>query len=193
MKKFWIYTLLFIFAMCAFWFTYKDTWEARKGEYFIRFSDIANKIALPYRIAKLSALPPDQALYVPVSGVETKDITDTWGAARNAGRTHEGTDIFAKRNTAVYSATHGYVTRIGQNTLGGNIVVIIGAGRRGYYYAHLERFAEGLKVGQEVTPDTVIGFVGNTGNASGTPPHLHFSMYTINGAENPYELLKDRK
>ena len=64
----------------------------------------------------------------------------------------------------------------------------IGAGGRVYYYAHLERFAEDLKRGDAVTTETILGYVGTSGNAKGTPPHLHFAVYTTGGAINPLEL-----
>jgi peptidase M23-like protein len=81
---------------------------------------------------------------------------------------------------------------MGKNTLGGRIVLIAGAGDRRYYYAHLEAFAADLRVGTYVTPETLIGTVGTTGNAARTPPHLHFAVYTIGGAINPLPMLQDR-
>lgn len=70
---------------------------------------------------------------------------------------------------------------------------ILGAGGRRYYYAHLEDFASDLKAGDFVTVDTLIGYVGTSGNARGTPPHLHFGVYVAgSGAINPLPLLADR-
>jgi murein DD-endopeptidase MepM/ murein hydrolase activator NlpD len=92
----------------------------------------------------------------------------------------------------VRSATQGYVVRLGENALGGRVVLIAGAGGRRYYYAHLEAFAADLRVGRYVTPETLIGFVGTTGNAARTPPHLHFAVYTVVGAVNPLPMLQDR-
>jgi murein DD-endopeptidase MepM/ murein hydrolase activator NlpD len=149
-------------------------------------------MALPLRLARLSAQPPDAVLLMPVAGAQVGRITDTWGAPRPGGRRHQGQDIFAKKGTAVFSATRGYVVRVGSNALGGNALVIAGAGGRRYYYAHLERFAPDLWLGKPVTPETIIGFVGNTGNASRTPPHLHFAMYTARGPSDPLPLLRDR-
>jgi murein DD-endopeptidase MepM/ murein hydrolase activator NlpD len=68
----------------------------------------------------------------------------------------------------------------------------MGAGGRSYYYAHLDSYAQGISVGNWVTTETVLGYVGTTGNAQGTPPHLHFGVYTSTGAINPLPLLKDR-
>lgn len=126
-------------------------------------------------------------LRISIQNVRKSQIADTWGEIRSSGRTHEGIDIFAIRGTPVFSVTDAYVVLAGQNQLGGNVVFIVGKGGVRFYYAHLDSIANGIKPGIKVTPDTVLGFVGNTGNAEGTPPHLHFGMH-INGAQNPYDL-----
>ncbi|WP_352284836.1 peptidoglycan DD-metalloendopeptidase family protein, partial [Pseudoalteromonas sp. Q18-MNA-CIBAN-0097] len=68
--------------------------------------------------------------------------TDTWGAARSQGRSHEGIDIFAARGTPIQSTTQGIVSKVGENTLGGRVVVVVGPGGAGHYYAHLEDYAD---------------------------------------------------
>jgi peptidoglycan LD-endopeptidase LytH len=153
----------------------------------------ARAVALPFRLAALGAREPDSVLRVPVGGVRAAEVSDSWGAPRSGGRKHEGQDIFAPRGTPVYSATEGYVVRVGENRLGGNVVFVAGAGGRWYYYAHLDSHAPHLSVGDHVTPGTVLGYVGTTGNAAGTPPHLHFGVYATGGAVNPHPLLADRK
>lgn len=145
-----------------------------------------------FRIARLAASEPDKSLLVPVRTIRVKQIGNTWGAARSEDRLHEGQDIFAPRGTPIYSATEGYVVKIGENRLGGRTVSVIGAGGRIYYYAHLDSYASGLSVGDRVTTQTKIGYVGTSGNAQGTPPHLHFGIYTRSGAINPLPLLTDR-
>ena len=137
----------------------------------------AYRIVLP---AYLTALPgePDIELLMPVAGVRVAQVADTWGAPRGGGRLHEGQDIFAPAGTEIYSATEGYVYRIGYAPLGGNVVTVVGRGGVRYYYAHLQTFAEELREGQFVTPETLLGYVGNTGNARTTPPHLHFGLYS---------------
>lgn len=152
----------------------------------------ARLITLPVKLALLATRPPDQRLIVPVEGVGVHQIGNSWHAPRSGGRLHEGEDIFARRGTAIYSATEGYVVRIGENSLGGQTVWVMGAGGRSYYYAHLAAYAPGLAVGDYVTPQTVLGYVGTTGNAAGTPPHLHFGVYTSSGAIDPRPLLADR-
>lgn len=150
---------------------------------------VVHRLALPFRIARLAAKEPDLKLSVPVEEVTIGQIKDTWAAARDGERVHEGQDIFARRGTVVRSATEGYVARVGENRLGGNVVFVMGAGGRRYYYAHLDAFAPGLTIGDYVTPQTVIGYVGTTGNAQGTPPHLHFGVYGAEGAIDPLPLM----
>lgn len=128
----------------------------------------------------LSRLPkaPDTKLAMPVKGVRVRQVRDTFGAPRSGGRRHEGQDILAPRGTPIYSATSGFVVRMGYDQLGGLFVYVVGAGGRRYYYAHLDRFATGLEAGQQVTTRTRLGYVGNTGNARATVPHLHFGVFS---------------
>jgi murein DD-endopeptidase MepM/ murein hydrolase activator NlpD len=155
-------------------------------------SVIGDKLVFYARVAKLSMQEPDHKISMPFQDVEKKQIADTWHAPRGTDRLHEGQDIFAPKGTPILSATRGLVYKIGENNLGGQTVSVIGAGGRVYYYAHLDAYAPGLKVGDSVSTRTVLGYVGTTGNAQGTPPHLHFGIYTSSGAINPLPLLADR-
>lgn len=155
---------------------------------FVSF--LGNRALFYVKVARLYAADPPAKIFMPVLGVTKKQIANTWQAPRG-GRRHEGQDIFAKRGTPIYSATRGYVYKVGENALGGQTVSVIGAGGRVYYYAHLDAYADGLEEGNYVTPQTKLGFVGTTGNAQGTPPHLHFGVYTPRGAINPLPLLTD--
>lgn len=152
----------------------------------------ARSAALPFKVALLAAREPDRELAMPVDGVRVEQVGDSWHAPRSGGRLHEGQDIFAKRGASVRSATEGYVVRVGESTLGGNTVWVAGAGGRSYYYAHLDSYAPGLAVGDYVTAGSVLGFVGTTGNAAGTSPHLHFGVYAPGGVIDPLPLLADR-
>ena len=151
--------------------------------------------------AYFAAVPsePDSEVVMPVAGVRVAGVADTWGAGRGGGRSHEGQDIFAPQDTPVYSGTEGYVYRIGNNPLGGNTVVVVSGGGYRYYYAHLSGYAPDLREGQFVTTDTLLGFVGTTGNAAATPPHLHLGIYTSEpgrcewDATDPLPLLVDRE
>jgi peptidoglycan LD-endopeptidase LytH len=154
---------------------------------------LGDKLILVFRVAQLYAKAPDQQLAMPVQGVRRADVGDSWHAPRDGGnRQHQGQDIFAPRGTPVLSATDGYVVRVGENELGGQTVSIMGAGGRIYYYAHLDKYADGIALGKGVTAATVLGYVGTTGNAAGTSPHLHFGVYARGGALNPLPLLTDR-
>ena len=153
---------------------------------------LADTIVFYGRVARLYTKEPDRKLAMPLQDISKKQIADTWHAPRGTGRLHEGQDIFAPKGTPILSATSGYVYNIGENNLGGQTVSVIGSGGRLYYYAHLDAYAPGLEVGDWVTPRSVLGFVGTTGNAQGTPPHLHFGIYASSGAINPLPLLTDR-
>jgi murein DD-endopeptidase MepM/ murein hydrolase activator NlpD len=144
------------------------------------------------RVARLYTQAPDTRIAMPLEDVSRKEVADTWGAPRGTGRRHEGQDIFAPKGTPILSATSGYIYKIGENNLGGQTVSVISSGGRIYYYAHLDRYAKGIEVGDRVNTRTVLGYVGTTGNAQGTPPHLHFGIYTLTGAINPLPLLTDR-
>ena len=143
-------------------------------------------------LAELLAEEPARTLPVPVQGVSTRAIRDTFGAPRPGDRKHQGVDVFAPRGTPVISTTRGIVARIGENSLGGTVVWVLGPGGDRHYYAHLNSVAD-IKTGQRIIPGDVLGTVGTTGNARGTPPHLHYGVYRrANGAINPFPLLTDK-
>ena len=120
----------------------------------------------------------------PVAGAKNTHIQSFWGANRDAGsRSHEGIDIFAARGTPVIAVTDGYVTSTGERGLGGKQVWLRDQKRnQSLYYAHLDSIA--IDGRRNVTMGDTLGFVGNTGNARTTPPHLHFGIYK-RGAINP--------
>ncbi len=149
-------------------------------------------IVMPYRYSTLLLSPAPEHLPVPVDGVAAARLYNSWGAPRPGRRTHQGIDIFAARNTPVRSTTDGIVVRVGTNTLGGRIVSVAGPGGQVHYYAHLERYGD-RKVFDWVKQGDIIGYVGNSGNARTTPPHLHYGIYTVGGAIDPYPLLARSK
>lgn len=122
-------------------------------------------------------------------------FSDGWHAPRMIGteneHLHVGTDIFAPMGTPLVACEPGVVFMIGEAGLGGKRVWIQGASGTRYYYAHLSGFAPGLIEGQVVSIGQVVGYVGNTGNAQGGAPHLHFQVHTAETGEaiNPYPLL----
>lgn len=141
---------------------------------------------------RLGAMPTPTTLPVPVAGVRPSRLVDTWGGARSEGRKHEGIDIFAKRGTPVLSATEGIVMRVGTNRLGGQVVWVLGPGGQRHYYAHLDSYGD-VHPGMRIDAGKIVGYVGNTGNAATTPPHLHYGIYTAGGAINPYPFLHSYK
>lgn len=145
---------------------------------------------LPRTTWEISRMPPPSALPVPVEGVRAARIADTFGAPRGSDRSHAGVDIFAKRGTLVLSATRGIVVSVREGGLGGRQVWVLGPARERHYYAHLEDWYPGLAEGDVVRPGTPLGTVGTTGNARGTPPHLHYGIYGAAGAYDPLPLLK---
>lgn len=138
--------------------------------------------------AALLNSPAPARLPSPLPG---RGLTDTWGAARSGGRSHEGIDIFAPRGTPIQATTRGVVLNVGPNSLGGRTVMILGPGGQRHYYAHLERYPR-LARGDWVAAGDTVGYVGDSGNAAGTPPHLHYGIYTRAGAINPFPLLQAR-
>jgi len=153
---------------------------------------IGNRLLLYVRVARLYTQDAPSKIAMPLQEVPKKQIANTWHAPRGTNRLHEGQDIFAPRGTPIYSATRGYIYNIGENGLGGQTVSVAGAGGRFYYYAHLHSYAPQIREGDYVTTQTVLGYVGTTGNAQGTPPHLHFGVYAPTGAIDPLPLLNDR-
>lgn len=133
----------------------------------------------PAALASFRYLREPEALTVPVAGVSRAHLRSTFGAPRPGGRKHRGTDIFAPRGTPVVAAADGIVWKVGSNPLGGRVVWVFGEGAALYYYAHLDGWAPGLDEGQRVSRGALLGFVGTTGNAATTPPHLHFGIYPL--------------
>ena len=123
------------------------------------------------------AITTEPTLAFPVEGRGNAAIQSLFGVDRDGGRrAHHGIDIFAPRGTPVLAGTDGTVRSIAPNELGGNVVWLSDE-RRGQtlYYAHLDRHY--VTAGQRVRTGDTLGFVGNTGNARTTPPHLHFGIY----------------
>jgi murein DD-endopeptidase MepM/ murein hydrolase activator NlpD len=120
---------------------------------------------------------------------------NSFGAPRMVGTTyqhaHQGTDILAPFGTPEVACERGIITKLGSDVLGGTTLWIKGESGTYYYYAHLSRYADGIAKGTLVDAGQIVGYVGDTGNAKGGPPHLHFEIHPRGGpAVNPYPLLK---
>ena len=116
-------------------------------------------------------------LMVPVEGIEPRDLTDTYHQGRSGGRIHMATDILAMRGTPVLAAAPGRIIKLANGGAGGiTIYVADVSGRYLHYYAHLMGYAPNVKEGLAVREGEVIGFVGTTGNAPPSAPHLHFQV-----------------
>jgi murein DD-endopeptidase MepM/ murein hydrolase activator NlpD len=115
-------------------------------------------------------------------------FVDTWHAPRSGGRLHQGTDVFAPYGSPAYAVTAGVIDQWGNGGLGGITLWLRADNGDRYYYAHNSRNV--ARVGTRVSPGQVIAYVGNTGNARTTPPHIHFEAHPGGGAAaNPYPFL----
>ena len=120
-----------------------------------------------------------QKFRMPVEGATRKSYSQKsfWAYPWGKSVTHKGVDIFAKKGTNIYPATSGIVLFKGKKPRGGNVVFILGPKWRIHYYAHLDKIK--TKTFSIVSAGTVIGTVGNTGNAVGKPSHLHYTIKTV--------------
>ncbi len=151
-------------------------------------------VAVLARLEELRAYEAGAHAYIdgfvfPVAG--DCEFIDSWGYPRSGGRWHQGADIFARHGTPVIASENGTLDGVGSGTLGGIKLWVNGDSGNEYYYAHLAAFAPDVRNGKKVRAGEVIGYVGDTGNAKGTSPHLHFEIHPDGaGPSNPYPLLK---
>jgi peptidoglycan LD-endopeptidase LytH len=147
-------------------------------------------------------LPAGLKLIVPVAGVKPEQLRDTFTEARSEGRVHGAIDIMAARGTAVLAAAEGQLVRLFQSERGGITLYQLSKDQKVvFYYAHLERYAEGMAVGRWVQQGEVIAYVGDTGNAGAGNYHLHFGVWLVADPKrfwsgvnlNPYLLLKEAR
>jgi murein DD-endopeptidase MepM/ murein hydrolase activator NlpD len=138
-----------------------------------------------------------RGLVIPVKGVAAKDLRDNFDEGRGA-RKHEAMDILAPRGTPVVAAGDGRVAKLFRSAAGGLTVYQFDPAERFiYYYAHLDRYAEGLKEGRVLKRGEMVGYVGTSGNAPKDTPHLHFAIFRAGSEKqwwkgtplNPYPFL----
>jgi len=137
-------------------------------------------------------------LEIPVQGVKATDLHDTFNDARALGRRHDAIDIMAPRGTEVLAVDDGTIAKLFTSKAGGLTIYQFDPTETfSYYYAHLDRYAVGLAEYQRVRRGQLLGYVGSTGNASETAPHLHFAIARLDTDRswwkgdpiNPYPLL----
>jgi len=148
--------------------------------------DVAAANAKPGKSAGLApAATP--GFYCPVQGGAS--FIDSWGFPRSGGRRHKGVDMFNKRNTPLIAVVDGRV-KFSSNSLGGLSTHLYASDGTVYYYAHLERHPTNVASGSFVKAGTVVGFLGNSGNARYTSTHLHFEIRPGGVAVNPYPTVR---
>jgi murein DD-endopeptidase MepM/ murein hydrolase activator NlpD len=137
-------------------------------------------------------------LLLPVQGTRREQLVDSFADGR-AGHRHEAIDIMAPRNTPVMAVEDGRLTKLFWSERGGNTIYQFDPGATyAYYYAHLDRYADGLHEGDALHRGQVIGYVGSSGNAAADAPHLHFAIFLLTPEKHwwqgtpidPYDVLK---
>jgi murein DD-endopeptidase MepM/ murein hydrolase activator NlpD len=180
----------------------RDACEAPpRTEVPVRTPDAASttpSVSPPAPVTSAAPAVLSSGLVLPVAGVTPSQLVDTYTQARGENRVHDAIDIMAPAGTPVLAAVDGPVAKLFTSDLGGlTIYQFDDAGRRVYYYAHLQGYAAGLAEGQRLRQGQVIGYVGSTGNASPDAPHLHFTVGDLGPEKqwskstpvNPYPLL----
>jgi len=140
-----------------------------------------------------------RSLTLPVQGIRKDQLQDTFRDKRGSSRVHEALDVLAPRNTPVLAVEDGTIAKLFLSEAGGiTIYQFDPEGHYAYYYAHLERYADGLKEGAAIKRGQVLGYVGTTGNAPRDTPHLHFAIFKLTSdkkwwegsAIDPYSVLR---
>lgn len=164
----------------------------RRAEETVTSSAASSESSIPFVVNDANRL------LIPVAGITKEQLVDTFTASRSEGRVHNSIDIIAARGTPVLAATDGRMLRTFTSAKGGLTIYQMGTDERTvYYYAHLDRYADGLTDGQMLKRGQTIGYVGDTGNATPGNFHLHFSVWVVKDPRryydgdniNPYPLL----
>jgi murein DD-endopeptidase MepM/ murein hydrolase activator NlpD len=160
--------------------------------------DLADPPTIAAAPAAVMEALPTQRFRLPIDGITTESFKDSY-FERRGDRAHEAIDINVPRGTPIYAVRDGTIAKLFYSDRGGiTIYHFEEDGPLCFYYAHLERYADGLKEGQHVSQGEVIGFVGTSGNASPDAPHLHFAITELNAdrkwwqgrALDPYVVFK---
>jgi murein DD-endopeptidase MepM/ murein hydrolase activator NlpD len=151
----------------------------------------------------LKAAPPEALTHrkfaIPVEGVKPDQLVRSFEDRRSGTRAHEALDILAPRNTPVRAIDDGTIARLFESKAGGTTIYQFDPTEQFcYYYAHLERYVDGLREGDQVKKGQIIGYVGTSGNAPKNTPHLHFAIFKLTSAKrwwegtpiDPYDILR---
>jgi murein DD-endopeptidase MepM/ murein hydrolase activator NlpD len=153
--------------------------------------------AAPSMAEAIGALA-NHGLRIPVEGVTTNQLRDTFNDTRAVGRRHDAIDIMAPRGTEVRAVDDGTIAKLFTSKAGGLTIYQFDPTQTfSYYYAHLDHYVSGLAERQSVRRGQLLGYVGSTGNASESAPHLHFAIARLGTDRawwkgdpiNPYPLL----
>ena len=159
--------------------------ERRREAAAARAAEVAQQKA-ERDAARAIAPVNSRGMSCPVDGPNS--FVDTWGAPRSGGRTHEGTDVFGAMGAPLVAMVDGEITYSGVGSISGNWLILTGDDGHQYMYMHNN---ENLVASGRVKAGQPIATVGDSGNAKGTPPHVHFEYHPNAGEPvNPYELLK---
>jgi murein DD-endopeptidase MepM/ murein hydrolase activator NlpD len=169
--------------------------------------DVESSVGPP-RAPAVEAAPPSMAeaigalashnLLIPVEGVTPSQLRDTFNDSRALGRRHDAIDIMAPRGTQVRAVEDGTIAKLFTSKAGGLTIYQFDPTQTfTYYYAHLDHYVSGLAEHQPVRRGQLLGYVGSTGNASESAPHLHFAIARLGTDRawwkgdpiNPYPLL----
>ena len=160
-------------------------------------ADIPKIAAAP---AAVTGAPPNARLRVPIDGISIESFKGGFAELRGS-RPHEAVDIVVPRGTPIHAVQDGTIAKLFFSKAGGTTIYQFDPdGRLCYYYAHLDRYADGLHDGQHVSQGEVIGYVGTSGNAPPGTPHLHFAVFELNAekqwwkgrAVDPYAVFKEK-
>ncbi|MDP1527895.1 M23 family metallopeptidase [Rhodoferax sp.] len=159
-------------------------------------------IAEPPLVAAASApelaVPVENQLLIPVAGIKASALQNTFDEARSGERRHEAIDILAPKGTQVFAVADGKIAKLFNSKPGGlTLYQFDTSAQLAYYYAHLDRYADGVQEGMALKRGDLVGYVGTSGNADPNTPHLHFAVFVLGPEKqwwkgspiNPYPLL----
>ena len=139
-------------------------------------------------------------LLIPVEGIKLAQLSDNFDQPRGSERHHEALDIMAPKGTKVLAVADGKVAKLFDSKAGGLTLYQFDPSEKlAYYYAHLDKYADGVSEGMQVKRGDLIGYVGTTGNANPNGPHLHFAVFALTPEKqwwkgsplNPFPMMAD--